>query len=408
MSFISSLRHKAGKVKRILGNLVCRSEPVSNTDKTVSAVISVPDDICIYFSHNIGGGADHYLNERIKTDLDNSITPVTVKFDIGSRLYLIDIYQTEEPSHFTVQTFENALIELFPHCNKVVINELVTYPNLTKTLELLCSYIPSYKPSLEFLFHDYHCLCPHFNLINQYDQYCDLPSNSTICNECYLTSHFMNSGCHFEEIGALTIEAYRAAWQQLLEQANDIIVFSNSSKELLRRVYPNLNNVTVRPHATREFPDIYKPKDTNDPIVIATMGNLSTPYKGLNILIELVTSAQKRNPEICFVHIGEMAMPVDSSNFSTTGMYKPENLPSIFRQYKPDVVFFPSIWPETFSYTCSEIIAMGYPLVTFNLGAQEEKANDYEKGKIISINSSAEEVLNQLIEFVQEMRGESV
>lgn len=66
-----------------------------------------------------------------------------------------------------------------------------------------------------------------------------------------------------------------------------------------------------------------------------------------------------------------------------TGPYERNDLPGIIEKYKIDLIFAPSICPETFSYTVHEVIMMGMPIAVFNLGAQGEAVRDYPKGILL-------------------------
>ena len=48
----------------------------------------------------------------------------------------------------------------------------------------------------------------------------------------------------------------------------------------------------------------------------------------------------------------------------------------------------PSIVPETFSYTISEAIKMGLPIVAFDIGAQGNRVKQYKLGKVVPLGSS--------------------
>jgi glycosyltransferase involved in cell wall biosynthesis len=47
-----------------------------------------------------------------------------------------------------------------------------------------------------------------------------------------------------------------------------------------------------------------------------------------------------------------------------------------------NVLFFPSIWPETFSYVVGEMMALGLPIVAFDLGAPGERLRDYPHARL--------------------------
>ena len=57
------------------------------------------------------------------------------------------------------------------------------------------------------------------------------------------------------------------------------------------------------------------------------------------------------------------------------------------------VVLFPSICPETFSFTLSEIFAMELPVVGYEIGAQGRRIADYKKGITVPYEDMSGEAL---------------
>ena len=71
-----------------------------------------------------------------------------------------------------------------------------------------------------------------------------------------------------------------------------------------------------------------------------------------------------------------------------------------------DIVFIPSIWPETFSYTTSEAMMMGLPVACFDMGAPAERVKKYEKGLIIE-KIDGQYALDSIINFIRRQRNGS-
>ena len=65
-----------------------------------------------------------------------------------------------------------------------------------------------------------------------------------------------------------------------------------------------------------------------------------------------------------------------------------------------DLFFIPSIWPETFSYTTSEIMSMHMPVAVFPIGAPVERVKHYEKGLVLK-ETDAKSALKELWEFAE-------
>lgn len=55
------------------------------------------------------------------------------------------------------------------------------------------------------------------------------------------------------------------------------------------------------------------------------------------------------------------------------GTYKDNDLPRLLERLQPHLVWFPAVWPETYSYTLSTCLQAGLPVVTTDLGAFTER-----------------------------------
>ena len=63
-----------------------------------------------------------------------------------------------------------------------------------------------------------------------------------------------------------------------------------------------------------------------------------------------------------------------------TGKYSEKDSKSTLESLNPSIVWLPSIWPETYSYTLSIVFESGLPLMAFDIGAiaSRVRANQYE------------------------------
>jgi glycosyltransferase involved in cell wall biosynthesis len=58
-------------------------------------------------------------------------------------------------------------------------------------------------------------------------------------------------------------------------------------------------------------------------------------------------------------------------------------LANILEQYNVSVVLISSIWPETFCYTASEALLLGYPVIACNVGAQADRVRRFDAGWVV-------------------------
>jgi glycosyltransferase involved in cell wall biosynthesis len=151
----------------------------------------------------------------------------------------------------------------------------------------------------------------------------------------------------------------------------------------LRRLDPRLEAVTI--HVVPHGIDLDAPKlpfplvMPGERLRIVVMGRLNV-QKGLDLLRgaarELGTLA-----EITLVGCGPMgAKLAQEHGWNHVESYEPEALPDLLREIAPHLGLLPSVVPETFSYTLSELQALGVPPLATALGAFRERIVEGETG----------------------------
>lgn len=353
----------------------------------------------VYLTHDLGGGASTYLKRRIAADLAASQCAVTIEYSVFESIFHVAIQSSDKQIQFVSSTLADALDVVCSSTDKIVVNELASYPHLGRALEDIAERVESHHCALEVLIHDYLMICPSINLVNVNKRYCGLPGIYCDCSKCYRNQKFYDV---YED----SIVAYRATWHRLLLDAEEVVVFSESSSRLLENTFGDIGNIVLRPHKVPSLlSNITVKKAPDDPIVIGLIGRL-TEHKGSRIIKELLNEIESRDLDVSIALIGKTDDDFDikSDHFFEFGEYRLEDLPKLAAESGADVFFFPSVWPETFSYVCSEIIDMGYPLATFDLGAQQEKASGYEKGLVLSLELSPSDLCDALVSFVKDCR----
>ena len=172
---------------------------------------------------------------------------------------------------------------------------------------------------------------------------------------------------------------------------------------LLSRIYPvKMEHIIVQPH---QLPVHFERKPRINPgsqLNIGVVGAISY-QKGSDIVIKMARILGKREPEAKVTVIGTIDRSSLPKNMTVTGTFTPSELPELIEKYRVNVCFFPSIWPETFSYVCSELMELDMPICAFNLGAQGERITNYPNGYIIS-EVSAEAAVKEIIKFFADLK----
>ena len=84
---------------------------------------------------------------------------------------------------------------------------------------------------------------------------------------------------------------------------------------------------------------------------IAVLGVLAD-HKGARTVAAVAEAADPRLIEIHLIGHTEESFPKPALNrLRTTGAYVDDELPDLIRSVKPHLIWFPAVWPETFSYT---------------------------------------------------------
>ena len=110
----------------------------------------------------------------------------------------------------------------------------------------------------------------------------------------------------------------------------------------------------------------------------------------------LAAEIKKQKCDIRLCLIGYTGDEGENKIFKETGKYRREQLPRLVLENDIDLFFIPAVWPETFSYTTSEIMAMNMPLAVFDIGAPAERVKDYARGAVLPLGASPAEILESL------------
>lgn len=334
----------------------------------------------LYFDHSCGGGTAIYTERKLK-ELDENYYIIICKYDRLLKKYIC----AHNNTCFVTKSITKVVSDLFQY---IIVNNLVGYPDPEGVLKALTTLkTKKTDVNIDVMIHDYYCMCQRIHLLREDSKLC-LHNCKLYCTGCE-DSH-----------NAISAKQWRELWKQFLEQvADNVIVFSNSSKSILLSVYPDLENkIFIIPHKCPSLRKvIIKPHDC---INIGVFGRLNE-IKGKKIIEQIAKMLPSNVNIIC---IGEyLDIKKQTPNFIHTGMYDLEDLPDVVEKHKIDVAFISSIVPETYSFTTSECMAMGLPVVCFNLGAQAERIAKYKKGLVLG-DISPKENLYSIIEFVNNLK----
>lgn len=371
---ITDMRHES------IDNAQCKLMGVFSVNLCYPLLDVLDDHIILYINHSLGGGADLYVKEKMQAKLKEGENVYSITYIPPTHQYILKNEKKSE-SYF----FDDVKVLLYLvsfKAKEFYFNEFVSYPSILDLLHIFRKIKQSNKYiKFTYLVHDFFCICPRLNLLNEKGEFCNLPQN-IICDACLSKSYFDQTS---------KIEIWRNEWKLFLECNDEIICFSDNTSRYIVSLYDCCSHkIKVVPHKVMELGEVNFEKDN-----ITTIGLLGELcfHKGSGVVNSLIDFIKLNYIEdYRIVCIGNAEGIENDNVFISTGRYNREDIPKYVEEFKIDVFFIPSIWPETFSYTVSEIISMNIPLVSFDLGAQGDKAKNYKYGKTIPLDSSIEKV----------------
>lgn len=346
--------------------------------------------------HDWGGGADAYCRKRAVSFLTEGRAVARLRYvRSAGRLELAASFG-KETLRCEVSDVRELADERFPRFEDIVINELAGWYFQQAALDVICSKVMesidglrevlnAHKARSEYLFHDFYAACPRVTLLNKDETYCGLPLDLDCCNRCV------------PEDGDFSVEAWRKTWKDFLNITDKVVFFSESSKDIVGRVYSlRRDQVVVRPHDIEPLGEkLLIP--ASGPMRVAVVGNMER-HKGSKIVLELAKLLEEKMPEASITVFGALAERRVPKNITVLGCYDRNELRPLLAEHKVTAALFPSIWPETFSFVIHELASLGLPIVAFGLGAQGTFVKSLSNGRI-AVETTAEAALAALMEL---------
>jgi glycosyltransferase involved in cell wall biosynthesis len=171
----------------------------------------------------------------------------------------------------------------------------------------------------------------------------------------------------------------------LLRGADRVFAPSRDVAQRVMRYFPDLG-ITVLPHAQEH---LVAPRVVR----VVLLGTLS-PEKGLRVLTQCAADARARALPLAFRVLGSTTEPVlqwPDASVSIHGQYPDSELPALIAAERPDVIWFPSQVPESYSYTLSAALDAGAAIVASAMGALPERLAGYPRAALVAADATPAE-----------------
>lgn len=349
------------------------------------------------FDHDLGGGASAYLKQKMAEQLKQGKIFGIIRYNMVSDKYFLELYYGDYEARAVIRNRKNLLKILKERSYEAIwINELATYTDVVQWLLDIKKLRVENAKELRLLLHDYFMVCPSLNLMDLDAKYCKLPEDAGVCDNCLTQNEFT----YCSECGSIV--EWRTSWEDLMKACDDIIAFSQDTINIMKKVYPNISSIRLIPHYVEPLEKVERKGKLTSTYNIGVLGAISE-QKGIKVIKKMLKYMEEKHPDMRIIIIGESSEEITSDAFSITGRYVRKDIPKLTKENDIDVFLIPSVWPETFSYTTSEIMSMDMPIAVFNLGAPVERVKDYEKGLILGEpDMDTAELVEKLYTFARE------
>lgn len=345
--------------------------------------------LSLFLDHDLGGGTNTFSSSYMEGNKDKIFLYAKYINPNYNKKKLIQVSCLYKNFNFQFY-FDDLLVLLnvfksedIP-IQEIIINNLVSYSKTQSLVKQFLNISPSIH--LKVFVHDYYPICPNFLLLRENIEFCNIPSDPKICEQCISKlSSVIDPLLIPDEFNS--VADWRNTWSKMLyERANEVVLFSESAKNIFLKAYPNtIKKLLVVPHKLVDSYEVFDRRVIN----ICVLGNIFSIAKGAGVVKELASYISMNNlKNINLMILGSIDPAFDHHSIKKLGKYSVNELDFLLKSNKIDVVFIPSIWAETFSYTTLEAIKSGVFVASFDLGGQVDQIKNYKKGIIIKENTS--------------------
>lgn len=338
------------------------------------------DKNVIIVCHNRGGGTERHIQEDIQNFISSGysvflLRPVTGDTSRVQIAHAVISNLPNLPSFVLSDTniLANALAEL--KITEIHTHSLVDF--ISNAPVFLAKLVKAIGAKWEINLHDYKTICPRINLIDENGFYCGEP-NEDLCNQC-----LSSRGSDF---GVKNINHWRAMHENALKLGDKVFVPDDDVSNRLSHYYPDIN-FEISPHEKIDIKPLqikYAKVNYSEKVRVVVIGAIGK-MKGFDVLLACAKDTVKRKLPIEFIVLGYSMNDrvLEDSGVTVTGKYNENDALDKLEGLQPNLIWLPSLWPETYSYTLSIALKAGYPVSSFDLGAIPARLNRLNLGTYI-------------------------
>ena len=232
------------------------------------------------------------------------------------------------------------------------------------------------KIPIIYTMHDYYSLSPSPNLTDSEGRFLGMPMNKDKWNY-ELRKKF--------EYDAFNIESWQEDCFKAISLSDCILTPSESSRDILLSFYPKLKNIKILEHGVDVSLKINN-KSIREIKNIAFIGHIHYPTKGKGIIEESIPILLDKGYSIYIFGSDKLQLDIDENikeKININGKFNKNEIVKMLVDSNIDIVCLLSTWPETYSYTLTESLLAGIPVIVSGFGALKERVEKLNVGYVL-------------------------
>jgi glycosyltransferase involved in cell wall biosynthesis len=335
-----------------------------------SVVSSMDGNTIIHITHNLGGGTELHVQRLTKELISHTPTLVLNVTKLAGK-NIIGMVSGPNFASFRVRIKDTQdirrILEFF-NVAKIHYHHFHGLEGLFLESGLL-DIRPYY-----FTAHDFYAVCPRVNLLKPNGVHCKVVYQRE-CSTCLSEAPLVQ--CH-------DIDLWRRFGSRMLAGAERVICPTVNAASYLNKLVEREYCVVPHDGTVLQSSILFQRKlRESEKLTVGVLGIL-TPHKGVEFLEGIMKDCASLDRGVDFAIIGDCS-PSWRRRLSScgnlkvvTGRYSDRDVDRMIRSVSPDVILFTSRWPETFSYTLSEALVSGLPIIAPSIGAFPERLSGRE------------------------------
>ncbi|WP_049974310.1 glycosyltransferase [Azospirillum sp. B4] len=347
---------------------------------------------CLIVCPVLGGGTDRFVEGQVTTLRADGTGVLLLRAEGPPETPRVRLELPDAP-HLRSMVYDAMadLPQLMRDLQGLGVERMIVHHVLKTTDGLLATLAGRWRYDVHI--HDYIWICPRINLVDGGGRYCGEPA-VTVCEECIQANgHELRPG--------LSVAMWRQSMAGFLAGAAQVICPSHDAARRLA-VYAPGARMVVQPHPDIPIPPAAPLAAANPSrLRVAVVGAMGEP-KGYDVLLGCALDAASRNLPVEFCLVGyskDDGSLLATGRILITGRYDADEAGELIRLNGCHLGFLPSIWPETWSYTLTEMLAAGLRVAAFDLGAPAERLRAYGSGLLLPLGMAVPQVNDALLEL---------